>query len=234
MPGLRRLQKNWEGLARIDPLWAICVDRNRLGNKWTMEEFFETGEVEINRIMEYLRSLGLSPEGAGAALDFGCGVGRLTRALGRRFDECWGIDISPTMIRLAEQFNRDSASCHFQLNPRDNLQIFPDERFTFIYTSIVLQHIRKKYAQAYLLELVRVLKPGGVFVFQVPERERATLIDKWRNRVGFRRRLYHALGRKAVDAFHMEMHCLSEKEIRALLPGESLRIVDVQLTNSST
>jgi SAM-dependent methyltransferase len=234
MQGLKRLQQNWEGLARVDPMWAICVDHGRLGNKWTIEEFFETGEVEIQRIMEYLGSLGLSPERAGAALDFGCGVGRLTSALGRRFQECWGVDISPTMIRLAEQFNKDSLTCHFRLNPRDNLQIFPDERFTFVYTSLVLQHIQRKYVEGYLRELIRVLKPGGVFVFQVPERERAPVIAKLRNRVGFRRRLYRALGRQAVDRFHMEMHCLAEGRIRALLSDGSVRIVDVRLTNSST
>lgn len=215
-------------------MWAICVDSGRLGNRWTQEEFFETGNTEVSRVIDYVRSLGLTPDSAAAALDFGCGVGRLTRALTRYFHECWGVDISPTMIRLAQEFNQDREGCHFWLNEGDDLKKFPDESFGFIYSSIVLQHIKRKYAGRYLVELTRVLKAGGIFVFQVPEREKAPVIARLRNRIGFRRRINRLLGRKNLGAFHMAMHCFSEKDIRALLSGRPVRIVDVKLTNSST
>lgn len=234
MSSLSKLQENWEGYAQVDPLWAICTDSLRRGNKWTKEEFFATGKTEIARVMTYLRSLGLFPDPATAALDFGCGVGRLTRALSQYFSECWGVDISPTMVRLAEEFNQDRSGCHFWLNERDDLQKFPDERFGFIYTSIVLQHIRRRHVERYLAELIRLLKAGGIFVFQVPERDKASWVYKLRNKVGFRRRLTRLRGRKNLDAFHMEMHCISEKEIREFLAGQPVRIVDVKLTNSST
>jgi len=42
----------------------------------------------------------------GRALDFGCGVGRLTQALCRYFDECDGVDIAPSMIELARKYDR--------------------------------------------------------------------------------------------------------------------------------
>lgn len=234
MSSLNKLQENWEGFAQVDPLWAICVDSQRQGNKWTKEDFFETGKTEIGKLMTYLQSLGLPLDRGATALDFGCGVGRLTRALAQYFPECWGVDISPTMVRLAQEFNKDRGVCHFLLNESDDLSRFPDEKFGFIYTSIVLQHIRRKYVERYLAELIRVLKAGSIFVFQVPEREKTSLVAKLRNKVGFRRKLTRLQGRKNLDAFHMEMHCISEKELRELLSRQPVRIVDVRLTNSST
>lgn len=43
MSSLSKLQENWEGFAQADPLWAICVDSLKRGNRWTQEEFFATG-----------------------------------------------------------------------------------------------------------------------------------------------------------------------------------------------
>jgi ubiquinone/menaquinone biosynthesis C-methylase UbiE len=233
MSSLSKLQENWEGYAQVDPLWAICTDSLRRGNQWTEEDFFETGRTEIGRVMTYARSLGLFPDAASPALDFGCGVGRLTRALAQYFPECWGVDISPTMVRLAQRFNQDCARCHFWLNDKDDLHRFPNEHFGFIYSSIVLQHIQRKYVKRYLVELVRTLKAGGIFVFQAPEREKSSLAYKLRNKVGLRRRITRLRGQKSLDAFHMEMHCITEKEIRELLSDEPVRIVEVKLTNSS-
>lgn len=39
----RRYLRNWEGIARADPLWSICTHPDRKDGKWGREEFFETG-----------------------------------------------------------------------------------------------------------------------------------------------------------------------------------------------
>jgi SAM-dependent methyltransferase len=230
---LPRLQKNWEQLARVDPLWAVCSDDARRGNRWTAEEFFATGETEVGRVIQYVRSLGLTPDRSLAALDFGCGVGRLTRALALHFRECHGVDISPTMIRMAREFNHDHAGCQFHLNERDDLELFPDGAFGFVYTSIVLQHIPRRLVEDYLLELTRVLRVGGILVFQVPERENASVWRKLRTRMALRRRFGRLLSRKNAPPFYVEMHCFPERDIRRLLSGRPLRLVDVTLTNST-
>jgi len=233
MTSLDKLQENWEGFAQVDPLWAICADSKRLGNKWTKEEFFATGETEIARVLQYVESLGLKLERTASALDFGCGVGRLTRVLARHFHQCLGVDISPTMIRMAQEFNQDCPGCHFRLNERDDLSLFPDGAFGFIYSSIVLQHIQRRLVARYLLELTRVLKAGGVFVFQVPELQKTPLLRKARTKLALRRRFNRLLGRRNVQSFHMAMHCFPEKDIRELLSSQPVRIMEVKLTNST-
>src|SRR5277367_1619259 len=140
MTSLSEIQENWEGFAQADPLWAILVDSQKRGGRWSKDEFFATGDREIKTVIEYVRTLGLSPFKTDASLDFGCGVGRLTRALSQYFDECWGVDISRTMIQLAKDFHGGNSHCNFWLNEVDDLRRFADGYFGFIYTSIVLQH----------------------------------------------------------------------------------------------
>src|SRR5262249_13162629 len=93
---------------------------------------------------------------------------------------------------------------------------------------------RREYVTRYLLELVRGLKAGGVFVFQVPEKERTSAIARLRSKAGtIRSKIYRVLSRKTVKAFRLEMHCFPEADIRELFSAQPVRIVDIQLTNSS-
>lgn len=117
--------------------------------------------------MDIIRALGIELR-HGRALDFGCGVGRLTQALCLHFDECHGVDIAPSMIEAARAFNRHGDKCHYHLNEADNLQMFADDQFDFIYTVIVLQHMQPAYSRRYLQEFMRILAPGGLLVFQLP------------------------------------------------------------------
>lgn len=164
---LKDLKKNWDEFGKQDPLWSILTDPTKKGNKWTSEEFFKTGEEEIKSVLTYIDSLGVAYS-RNRALDFGCGVGRLTQALCYYFQECYGIDIAPSMIELATKYNRYGSKCKYYINDSDNMNIFESNYFNFIYSKIVLQHIRPEFTKNYLKEFMRILAPGGLLVFQVP------------------------------------------------------------------
>src|SRR5258708_32871646 len=216
MKSLEELQRNWEGLVQADALWAICTDPKKQNNKWSREEFFATGRREIEKVLECVRTLGLQLDFNSPALDFGCGVGRLTRAMAFHFSECWGVDISPTMVRLAKEFNQDVPQCQFLVNEKERLEEFHDSHFGFIYTSIVLQHIAGKYAKKYVADLVRLLRPGGVLVFQALDEFRSGPVMKLRLKLALRSRTQRLTGRK-TESYAMEMHCLKERTIRRLV-----------------
>ena len=169
MPSMKlsRTRRHWEALGKTDPLWAILSEDAARDNRWEIDEFFATGEAEIAELMSYVATLGIEVDRR-SALDFGCGVGRLTRALAERFDEVWGIDIAPSMIELARKYDEHPDRCHFAVNARSDLRLFGDDRFGFVYSSIVLQHIEPRYQLGYLSEFIRVLAPGGLLVFQLP------------------------------------------------------------------
>jgi SAM-dependent methyltransferase len=161
----------WEDAARKDPLWAILSDPAKRNRAWTLDEFFETGRRDIARLFADLRTLDTSLE-PGDALDFGCGVGRLTQALAPSFQRVTGVDISPTMIRLAGRLNRFPDRVRYLVNARPDLAVLPPASFDFVYSDIALQHIPPDQSRAYIAEFLRVLRPGGFAVFQLTAEHR--------------------------------------------------------------
>jgi len=230
MNSLKELQRNWDGLAQADPLWAICTDPEKRNSRWTREEFFATGRKEIEAVLGYAARIGIHMDKTAPAFDFGCGVGRLTRALAQYFPECVGVDISPAMITLARDLNRDLPNCRFLLNEDVQLKSLPDNYFSFVYTSLVLQHIARPCSHEYIAELIRILKAGGVLIFQVPEKLHANSITRLRTKLALHSRLQSVLGRPKPYA--MEMHCIRESVIRKLIARLGSRVMDVALTNS--
>ena len=163
---IKELQKNWDEFGKTDPLWSILASPDKKGNKWGIDEFFATGEREIDAAMGYIKSLGINvPQKK--ALDFGCGVGRLTQALAHYFDEVYGIDIAPSMVELAKKYNRYGDKCRYYLNETDDLKLFSDNSFDLIYTNITLQHMEPRYSKNYIKEFLRILAPQGVLIFQL-------------------------------------------------------------------
>ena len=230
MTSLAELQITWENLAGRDALGAILTDPAKTGAGWSIAEFMATGNAEIETVFRYLADINSVPESNGVALDFGCGVGRLTQAIARRFTIAVGVDISSKMIQMAK-FLDQIDRCRYVVVADTRLP-FADETFSFIYSNIVLQHIPRKYSLAYLCEFQRVLKPGGILVFGVQDRFAApdfsSRMVRIRHVLRIGSRLRTVLGRSNED---MQMHCLPEQVIRAAL--HSTRVVDVQLTNTA-
>ena len=126
-------------------------------------------------VLEKARALNAS-FARGRALDFGCGIGRLTQALAGHFENAVGVDIAPAMIQAAKDQNRAPGRCEYLVNGRPDLSLFADAEFDFVFSTIVLQHVRTEYAERYIAEFLRVLRPGGLAVFQVPDRPAHTMI----------------------------------------------------------
>lgn len=182
--------RNWTALGDEDPLWVVLTDPAKKGNGWKVDEFFATGQAAIAEIFERLRGAGAMPP-LGRALDFGCGVGRLTQALAAKFATVDGVDISASMVRHAEGYNRHPDRVKYHLNVKSDLAIFPSGQYDFICSLIALQHTPSRFQGNYLADFRRLLKPGGVAYFQtihargwrrfVPDGA-ADVIRKWRSR----------------------------------------------------
>jgi ubiquinone/menaquinone biosynthesis C-methylase UbiE len=227
---LNKLKNAWEGLAGHDALSAILTDDSKAGGKWDIAEFMATGDAEIETVLNHLSAIGHPPDCNGAALDFGCGVGRLTQALARRFASCVGVDISRQMIDRAESLNQDP-HCRYVANSSAQLP-FEDASFAFLYSNIVLQHVPRALAKNYLREFVRVLAPDGVLVFGVQDSfaapDLSSRMMRARHVLHFRSRIRVALKRGPGD---MQMHCLPEHIVRRALG--STKVVDIQFTNTA-
>lgn len=152
-------------------MWAVLSNPGKRFGRWQPDEFFAAGHAEIGTVLtlaeDALRAAGRPAPARRRALDFGCGVGRLSQALGEKFDEVDGVDIAESMLAGARRYNRHGDRCHYHLNTADDLALFPADRFDFLYTAHVLQHMEPRYAERYVQEFFRVLAPGGVAVFEM-------------------------------------------------------------------
>src|SRR5690349_18387980 len=133
----RSTLQDWEYLAKKDALWAILSDPSKTGGRWKLDEFFAIGQSEIDGAMRYLQKHQMSPVDFESALDFGCGVGRLARALTAHFEKVYGVDASPTMIARGRELNADRPKLELVLNQEPRLARFADNSMSFVYTTLV-------------------------------------------------------------------------------------------------
>jgi trans-aconitate methyltransferase len=203
--------RDWDDLALVDPFWAVLAADDKRGGGWEPTEFFATGEADIEELLATAAQLG-RPTRHERALDFGCGVGRLTRALARRFDEAVGIDVSERMLEHARRLNADTPNVTFASSDEP-----PPEPFDLVVANLVLQHLPSKaLARVYMTRLIEAARPDGLVVFQLPTRVPLA------RRLQPRRRLYAALrGRVSAErlqaaGFHpVRMLALPEADVRA-------------------
>lgn len=169
---LARDRRDWEALGRADPLWAVWTHPDRRSGGWAghEQEFFEAGAGEVAKVLA-AGARHDRPTARRRALDFGCGVGRLSRALSAHFDEVLGLDLSQPMVARAREFNVDRPGCRFEVNATAELTGLEDGEFDLVLSLITLQHVSDPAAvRYYLSELARVLAPGGLLAVQLPLR----------------------------------------------------------------
>jgi SAM-dependent methyltransferase len=164
---LNRFGRSWDLLGQRNPLGAILTDSEGGIREWDLAEFLATGRTDALRFITDLERTAPAVSRR-SALDFGCGVGRVTRALTEYFDHVVGVDIAPSMIAEARRLNADVPKLSFVLNPASHLRQFESGTFDVIYCRLVLQHLRPRFVRRYVPELVRLLRPDGVLMFQMP------------------------------------------------------------------
>lgn len=228
---MNRHTHNWEDLAVLDPFWAVLSLPGRKFGNWDLDSFFRTGRHEVDHLMQVAAELNY-PRHFESALDFGCGVGRVTAALARRFTLSYGVDISPHMIQKAQQLNRTTENLRFVLNPGSDLHIFDQNQFDLVYSSRVLQHIPSRpVIRQYLRDFVRILKPDGLLVFQLP-----SYIPLWR-RTQPRARAYELLRAvgiaktllyKKLQLVPMRLNFMRARDVLRVLASGGARVLRIE------
>jgi len=218
------LRSDWTRLGAQDPLWAVYVAPGTRGGLWDLKEFFATGQREVDSALARAAGLGLRP-GRRRALDFGCGVGRLSAALVRHVEEVVAVDIAPSMLAEARRLDRSDGRVRFVHNDRPDLEFVPSRSVDVVYSSLVLQHLPPGLARRYLAEFARVLAPAGVVIVQVATRRMwsvkgvASALLPWPAQRWLQRRLL------AYPA-PMRMSAVTAADVDAAMAGSGVRIVD--------
>lgn len=163
---LEKMRRDWDERARENARYYVNTARQ----DWTDEEFFQSGErtvaEEISTDMINICQ-GKNPADM-KVLEIGCGAGRVTRALARKFGEVHAVDVSGEMIAQARKALANQPNAHVYQNNGMDLSVIPSGQFDFAFSTIVFQHIpSREVIHNYVKEVARLLKPGGLFKFQV-------------------------------------------------------------------
>ncbi len=210
----RKLARNWDAFGDADPLFGVLSDPTKFGGQWRVDDFFASGEAHVRKWLRIIHDV--APFARGSCLDFGCGVGRLTRPLAESFLETVGIDVAKSMIAVARRYNRNPR-CRFVVNRDPDLRSINSSTFDFVHSCLVLQHIPPEVTLNYIEEFFRVARPGGVVAFQLPAERYSeeTITERYR---------------LPADAYAVRIVPLSPPQ--TLRPGETAP-VRLSLTNES-
>jgi SAM-dependent methyltransferase len=150
----------WDQRARLNAPWY--VDTSLDYDDPDIDRFFDTGRIIV---AEALDAASVVPRGRALAVEVGSGLGRVCRALAERFDRVVGVDISPEMVRRAREIVADDRVV-FEAGDGATIPV-GDSTSDFVLSFTVFQHIPDPaVVLGYIAEASRVLRPGGVFVFQ--------------------------------------------------------------------
>lgn len=231
---LNHYAEDWESNAQEDAFYVILCDPKYKDNQWSVTDFYHTGAEEIKRVFDFMSANKIHFNND-TFLDFGCGAGRLSKALKTKFTSGYGIDISATMIDLAQQY---VDGVHFIHNQQENLSFIANNTVDFVYSHIVLQHIPAQYQTKYISEFLRILKPDGLAVFQTPVKIVKSIGSQnlWYQTRQKLKKIFPVISaakRKFSNSgILIEMHVLQSQIIEQICQADNFTIELITATNS--
>lgn len=222
-----RIRQQWEALGSGDPYWAVFSNPGKQHGGWIKEEFFRTGADEIDDMLARAPSLGVNLQFK-VALDYGCGVGRLSRALSSSFEHVIGVDISEAMLREARSANTNFHNIEFIRNSGDALPSVGDGTVDLVYSNIVLQHSPRSTQRSLIGEFSRVLRPGGLLVFQTPAHQNLATVKGVAHFLLGNRALNLGRSLKYGKERVMEMHTFPKGEVLRSLEDAGADVLQVE------
>jgi ubiquinone/menaquinone biosynthesis C-methylase UbiE len=141
------------------------------------DEYLASGRRDTQEMLDIVNRAGVSLEGLGHILEFGCGDGRMIRWLehlaGDR--EIWGTDVDAGRIVWCKQHL--GPPFRFLTTTTVPHLPFEDRYFGFIYAGSVFTHI-DDLADTWIAELRRILRPGGKLFITVHLKNDVALLDE--------------------------------------------------------
>lgn len=207
----------WDYLGKTEPFWSVLTQENYLTSRieQSKADFYATGEIEASVLDSALARHGIEPRPEGRCLELGCGVGRVTGALARRYREVVALDISEPHLLLAKDAlqARGINNVHYE-QLKSLTEILSYGAVDLFYSKIVLQHNPPPVMGLLLRAMLNALTPGGVGSFQIPV-----------FKAGYQFTIASYL--KEENATNMEMHFFPQAELLNLIADADCRVCEL-------
>lgn len=161
---------SWEAWGREDPYFGVLSSEEFHAGHMdarAREAFFASGREHVATVLASAARYFAGPPAFGAALDFGCGVGRLVIPLARRFARVTGVDVAPSMLAEAARNCREAGVENVAFVRSDDDLEGLAGTFDLIHSVIVFQHIPVARGERLIARLLDHLAPGGIAALHV-------------------------------------------------------------------
>jgi SAM-dependent methyltransferase len=162
---------NWKSLRRklVAPLRGFSHVRN-----------FAQSMARANRIFEFVLSISTPSSARPVLLDIGCNKGFLLAAAIARSWEVYGVELVPELTIPFRKKFKPYAHHVFAMRFIDAQARLEDETCDVVTAIDVIEHFEEPARD--VSSIYRILKPGGLFVFQTPDGacvRAETLKERW-------------------------------------------------------
>jgi SAM-dependent methyltransferase len=167
------IRRVWTQFGAEEPYWSVLTGSeyksDAINHPSILETFYNSSASDISYLDAFLKRNDVHLPSDSTVAEFGCGVGRVTGALARRFSRVLAFDVSATHLAVARE--------RMKLDGIDNVDFVllegPSELhkmngIDFFFSFIVLQHNPPPIVAEILEHALAGLNPDGVAFFQVP------------------------------------------------------------------
>jgi SAM-dependent methyltransferase len=168
----KAMRQDWNERARKDAFFYIASWRK----DWDLPAFLKSGEEDYDRLVGPLFQRREFLTQGKTAIELGCGAGRMTHVFAKHFERVIAFDVSEEMLKKARTLLPYSTNITWLHSNGENLNEAGDESVDFVFSYLVLQHLpQEQLVRAYIREMLRVLRPDGLCLFQFNGSNRLTM-----------------------------------------------------------
>jgi ubiquinone/menaquinone biosynthesis C-methylase UbiE len=171
------MRRDWDERARRDAFLYIASWRK----DWDEVSFFESGKQDYLRLVHPILQKLQFEAACKSMAELGCGAGRMTRSFAENFQSVSAVDISAEMQSRAKEYLRSFSNIRWVLSNGETLSGIESASVDFVFSYLVLQHMpTREVVCSSIREMMRILRPGGAFLFQFNGSDQPTMNRKGR------------------------------------------------------
>jgi SAM-dependent methyltransferase len=215
---LDHIAKTWTRFGDTEPHFSVLTDEKYKAARLdaNRDAFNASGKDSVDRLDAALARAGVGPRSEAVCFELGCGVGRVTAWLARRFAQVIATDISASHLALARAHLDAAGAANVELHRLasvDTIDTLP--AFDLFFSVIVLQHNPPPVMRAILEHVFARLRSGGLAYFQVPTYRADYSFD------------FESYLRNDVGKAEMEMHVLPQSVVMRVAARHGLELLEV-------
>lgn len=223
---LDHVRRTWTKLGEERPHWSVLSSDQFEPERIAANEasFFASGAIDCADLVAVLARHGRAPADFPRLVEFGCGLGRVTAHLARRFAHVTACDVSSSHMAVARQVIAAAGLSNVDFALAGSGAFGMGAPFDLWYSRIVLQHNPPPIMAMILRRALAMLAPGGMAVFQVPTYAAGysfRLADYLAPDAGTGEIEMHVLPQPAVFAIARDAGCAPLEVIEDLSAGPS-------------